>query len=93
MTKKRQNLIILMVVGIIAALISIVISGAIFGSSKNNPIKVPVVDPISSSFPDVQHDSSYTSFLNNKALDPTQLIQIGNNKNNAPFQGGGNTSF
>lgn len=88
MSKKRQNIVILVIVGLIAAMVSIVISGAIFGTPQNNPIKVPVVDPISPSFPDVQHDSNYTSFLNNKALDPTQLIQIGNNQNTAPFQGG-----
>lgn len=90
MTKKRQNLVILIVVGLIAAMISIVISGAIFGTPDRNPIKVPVVDKISPTFPDVQHDSAYTSFLNDKALDPTQLIQIGNSNNTAPFQGGGN---
>jgi hypothetical protein len=92
MTKKRQDLIVIVIVGLIAALISIVVSGAIFGTSKSRPIKVPVVDKISPTFPDVEHDSNYTSFLNNKALDPTQLIQIGNNQNTAPFQGGG-TSF
>jgi len=89
MSKKRQNLVILIAVGIVAALISIVISGAIFGSPKSNPIMVPEVTPISPTFPDVQHDSNYTSFLNDKALDPTQLIQIGNSKNTQPFQGGG----
>jgi hypothetical protein len=88
MTKKRQNLVVLIVVGLIAAMISVVVSGAIFGTPQSRPIKVPVVEPISSTFPDVQHDTNYTSFLNAKALDPTQLIQIGNSNNSAPFQGG-----
>lgn len=88
MTKKRQNLIILVAAGLIAAIVSILVSGAIFGSPKSKPIKIPVVNKISPTFPDVQHDSNYTSFLNSKALDPAQLIQIGNNKNTAPFQGG-----
>jgi energy-converting hydrogenase Eha subunit A len=92
MTKKRQNLIVLVIVGFIAALVSIVISGAIFGTPQSHPIKVPVVEPISPTFPDVQHDSNYTTFLNSNALDPTQLIQIGNSNNSTPFQGG-STSF
>ena len=91
MTKKRQNLVILIIVGLIAAMISIVVSGTIFGSPQRTPIKIPIVDKISPTFPDVQHDSNYTSFLNNKAIDPTQLIQIGNNQNTNPFQGGGSS--
>ncbi len=92
MTKKRQNMIVIIFVALIAAMISIVVSGAIFGTPQSRPIKVPVVDKISPTFPDVQHDSTYTSFLNTNALDPTQLIQIGNSNNQSPFQGGG-TSF
>lgn len=88
MTKKKQNLVVLAIVAFIAAIISIAVSGAVFGTPQSRPIKVPVVDNISPTFPDVQHDSTYTSFLNNKALDPTQLIQIGNSSNTTPFQGG-----
>lgn len=86
MTKKRQNQVVILMVAFIAAIISIIISNAIFGTSASHRIKVPVVDKISPTFPDVQHDSDYTSFFNNNALDPTQLIQIGNNNNTAPFQ-------
>jgi hypothetical protein len=57
----------------------------IFGSPQKNPIKVPVVTPISSDFPSPQTDSTYQAFYNQKALNPTQLIQIGGNGNTAPF--------
>lgn len=83
---KQKDLLLIGLVAFIAAILSFVISGAIFGSPKKNPIKVPVVTPISTNFPDVQNDQSYQSFFNSKALDPTQLIQIGNNNNTSPFQ-------
>lgn len=85
---KRQSLIVLSCVAVIAAIIAVVVSNAVFGTPQSKPIKVPVVSPINSSFPDIQHDPNYTSFLNSQALDPTQLIQIGGNNNTTPFQGG-----
>lgn len=85
---KRQNLIILIMVAIISAILAIIISNTLFGTPQSKPIKVPVVDKISSSFPDVNNDSKYKSVFNAQALDPTQLIQIGGSNNSAPFQGG-----
>jgi len=83
---KQKDLLLIGMVAFIAAILSFVLSDALFGSPKKNPIKVPVVQPISSNFPDVKNDQSYKSFFNSQALDPTQLIQIGNNNNTAPFQ-------
>jgi hypothetical protein len=82
---KQKDMVIMGGVAIVAALFSIVLSGVIFGSPKKNPIKVPVVHKISSTFPTTQTDD-YKSFLNDKALNPTQLIQIGNTNNKQPFQ-------
>ena len=83
---KRKELMIIGLTAFIAAIFSIVLSGLLFGSPKKNPIKVPVVDKISSDFPSPQTDEQYKIFFNNKALNPTQLIQIGGNNNSAPFQ-------
>ena len=85
---KRKELLIIGATGFLAAIISFVVCGAIFGSPKKNPIKVPVVEKIDPSFPQVQTDTNYTSFYNAQALNPTQLIQIGGSNNNQPFQGG-----
>lgn len=85
---KRQSLMIVIVVAIISATISAIISSALFGSPQKNPIKVPSVQKISSSFPVPQTDDTYKKFFNDQALDPTQLIQIGGSNNTAPFQGG-----
>ena len=86
---KRQNIIVVAAIAIIAAILSIIISNTIFGTPQSKPIKVPVVSKITSTFPDIQNDNDYKTFLNNQALDPTQLIQIGGSNNTVPFQGGG----
>jgi hypothetical protein len=85
---KHKDLIIIGLTAFLAAILSFVISGILFGSPKKNPIKVPVVDKIEPTFPQVKTDTNYTSFFNNQALNPTQLIQIGGSSNNQPFQGG-----
>lgn len=83
---KRKDLLLIGGVAFIAAIFSFVLSGIIFGSPKKNPITVPVVNKISSDFPAVQNDTKYNSFFNDKALDPTQLINIQGNNNPTPFQ-------
>lgn len=82
---KKNDLMLIGMVGFIAVIISFIVSSSIFGNAKKNAIKVPVVTPINSTFPLPQTDNTYQSFFNNNALDPTQLIQIGNNNNQAPF--------
>jgi hypothetical protein len=85
---KRQNLIIVILTAFIAAILSIVVSNALFGSPQKNVIKVPQVQKISSTFPLPQTDNTYQAFFNQQALNPTQLIQIGGSSNTTPFQGG-----
>jgi hypothetical protein len=82
---KRKELVTIAVVAVASGLLSLVIAGALFNSPSKRTAKVPVVQPISSSFPDVKNDSNYNFFLNESALDPTQPIQIGNSQNNTPF--------
>jgi len=83
---KQKELALVIGVAVFAALFSFILSDALFGSPKKHPIKVPVVDKISPSFPDVKNDPSYKTIFNDQALNPTQLIQIGNNNNTTPFQ-------
>lgn len=87
---KRNELIIIAIVGFVAAIFSFVVSNAIIGTPNKNPIKVPVVEPISSEFPNPQTDPAYKEFFNENALNPTQLIKIGDkeNKNSKPFDKG-----
>ena len=83
---KRKDLMIIAATAFIAAIFSIILSGALLGSPKKNPIKVPSVDVINAIFPSPQTDDTFKPFFNQKAIDPTQLIQIGNQTNSAPFQ-------
>ena len=84
---KRRDLGLLVMVGAIAAIFSYVISSVVFSSPTKNPVSVPVITPISSSFADVKNDNNYTAIFNSGALDPTQLIRIGGQTNNSPFSG------
>ena len=75
----------LIAVAIVTAIISLIISSALFNSPAKHNLKAPVVQAMPSSFPDVKNDPAYNTFLNEKALDATQPIHIGNSQNNSPF--------
>jgi hypothetical protein len=82
---KQKELTLIGMVALIAIILSFIISSLVFGSPKKHPTKVPVVTPISSSFPLPQTDDNYKAFFNQNSLNPTQLIQIGGNSNSVPF--------
>lgn len=82
MNRKGLPMIISVAVG--AAIISFIIANFAFQPPPRNT-KVPQVEAIKDSFPDVKNDSSYSSFLNAQALDPTQTVQIGGSQNTNPF--------
>jgi hypothetical protein len=86
---KRKDFMIIGATAVIAVIFSIILSGALLGSPKKNQIKVPKVDVINALFPSPQTDDTFKPFFNDKALDPTQLIQIGDQTNASPFQGSG----
>ena len=77
--RQKDIPIILIIIGV-SAVISLFVSKAIFSSPKNRQQKVDVVQPITSDFP--KPDSHY---FNSNAIDPTQLITIGQNANPNPF--------
>ena len=83
---KRNDIAKLVLVAVFAGVIAMVLAGAVFGSGRK-PAAVPVVTPISPAFPDVRNQPEYKAVFNDNALDPTQLIQIGNPNNNTPFNG------
>lgn len=82
---KRKELMTVAVVAIVSAIVSLVIANALFSSPTQRTAKVPQVQTITNTFPDVVNDPQYNFFLNPSALDPTQPIQIGNNQNTTPF--------
>jgi hypothetical protein len=76
---------VLIAVAAITVFISFLLSSALFNSPSKHNLKAPVVESISSSFPDIKNDSNYNTFLNENALDATQPVQVGNSQNSAPF--------
>lgn len=83
---KQKDIVALVFIALTAGIISMVISNSIFGAGQK-PSKVPIVQPLSADFPDVKNDPNYKAIFYNGALDPTQLIQIGNTQNTTPFNG------
>jgi energy-converting hydrogenase Eha subunit A len=84
---KKNTLVIVIVTAVFTAIVSFIVSNAVLGGPQKHPIKVPVVDKISSDFPNPQTDTVYKTFFNSSAVNPTQLIQIGNSQNAQPFVG------
>ena len=81
---KRKDMFWIALVVVIASMISYSMANKVFNNEEKRTLKAAVVRPIEGELPTVKGDSSY-SFFNEQALNPTQLITIGPNQNNAPF--------
>ncbi len=79
---KQKDVILIIVIAFVSAVLSLVLSNIVFTSPKNRHQSVEVVDAITSDFP-----TPDTKYFNVTSIDPTQLIQIGNNNNQTPFNG------
>jgi hypothetical protein len=77
---KQKDMLLILVIIFISAIMSLVVSKAIFTSPKNRQQQVEIVHPITSDFP--QPDSHY---FNSSAFDPTQPITTGQTANPNPF--------
>lgn len=77
---KQKDIALIIVVVAFSAMISVFVSRLIFAAPKGEQQQVEVVQPITADFP--QPDKRY---FNDKAFDPTKLIQIGDNTNPDPF--------
>ena len=83
--KKKRNF-SLVFLALVVAIVSYIVSGIIFKSPIKNAT-APLISPVDQSFPDVIGDPAYSSIFNDKALDPTQPVQIGGSSNKQPFTG------
>lgn len=77
---KQKDVALILVIAAVSAVFSFVLSGWLFGKPADREQKAEIVDVISSDFP--LPDSKY---FNSNAIDPTQLIQIGDANNPNPF--------
>jgi hypothetical protein len=81
---KQKDIALILVIAFFGAILALVTSNLVFGSSQSRQQEVEVVEPISANFP--TPDQRY---FNSKSINPTQLIEIGNNHNTDPFSGSG----
>lgn len=77
---KQKDILLLVVVVFISGVVSVTASKFLLGGSNKKHEQVEVVEAISSDFK--QPDSKY---FNKNSIDPTQVIKIGDNTNNQPF--------
>ncbi len=79
---KQKDIALIVIVVLISAIFSLFVSNAIFASPKNRQQSVETVQPITAEFP-----APDKQFFNDKAVDPTKVITIGQNANPDPFSG------
>lgn len=77
---KRKDLTLILVVVFVSVVISLVVSNLLITSPKNRQEKVEIVEPLTAEFK--QPDKKY---FNEKSIDPTLIIKIGNDNNQQPF--------
>lgn len=86
--KLNKNLAIIVAVVFLSAVVSLVVSKALFGASKKN-LQYEVVQKVTPDFiPQKDTDeykANFAPIFNDQAIDPTQLIKIGDGSNPQPF--------
>jgi hypothetical protein len=77
---KQKDIALIAVIAIVSAVASLLLSGIFISSTEDRKQKVEVVQPIISEF-----QTPPTEYFNDRALNPTQIIQIGEDPNSKPF--------
>ncbi|HSX45154.1 MAG TPA: hypothetical protein VLF39_03580 [Candidatus Saccharimonadales bacterium] len=77
---KQKDIALIIVVTVVSGIVSFYVSNILFGSTHRST-QVEVVEKLDDTF--TNPDPKY---FNNKSINPTQLIRIGDNTNKEPFQ-------
>ncbi len=77
---KQKDIILIIVVVFVSGVLSFFVSNMLFTSPENRNTQVEVVEPIASDLPPIDQ-----KYFNANSINPTQLIQIGNQDNPQPF--------
>ncbi len=77
---KQKDFILIIVVVFISGFVSLFVTKLVIAPPKNRQQKVEVVEAISTEF-----NKPSDKYFNSNSVDPTKLIQIGNNTNPTPF--------
>lgn len=77
---KQKDVAMILVVSFASAVLSLVVSNLLFGSQSKRNLEAPVVTAITPEFNEPEK-----KYFNDQSVDPTQIIRIGDNANNQPF--------
>lgn len=77
---KKNDITVIIVTAIFACIVSVVLSSIIFTPKQAQKLKAQKIDPISSDFQQVDR-----RYFNSQSVNPTQVIQIGDNQNKNPL--------
>jgi len=79
---KRKDVGVLIVVAVVSAFLSIIISGLLLSTPEDRHQSVETVEVISTNF-----DRPDSTYYNDKSVNPAQVIQVGQDPNSKPFEG------
>lgn len=77
---KQKDISMIIIIGFVALIFGLVVSSMVFSSSSKRNLKADVVTAITTDFK--EPDKKY---FNENSVDPTQIIRIGENANQTPF--------
>ncbi len=80
---KKNDFVLIILFSLLTAFVTTTLASAVITSPKNRSQKVKVIDVFKPDFPNPD-----TRIFNDKALDPTKDITIGNQNNDKLFKSG-----
>lgn len=80
---KQQDIAIIIIIAFFSGVASFFLSGYLFSSEEKTQQTVSKVTQIEPEF-----EAPSNKYYNQQSINPTQLIQIGNNNNENPFNSG-----
>lgn len=80
---KQKDIALIIVVAFISVLFAVLLSKAIFNNANDRKLTAEVVTPITTEF----NSDPDKRYFNQESIDPTQIIRIGGNSNEQPFEG------
>lgn len=79
---KQKDIALILIVVIFSGMLSFFIGRMLFATPEDRQVKAEVVDVITTEF-----NQPSSKYFNDKSVNPTQVIQIGDNSNITPFNG------
>ena len=77
---KQKDIALIIIIVFVSGVLSFIISGKLFVTPENRQQKVQTGDVIESTF-----EKPSEKYFNNDSINPAQMVQIGNNNNQTPF--------